>query len=189
MSKPVFGLKKNPPPKFSSPINLWLKNVKQENKKIFMKKDLLFLNFYYCECIHYEIKHILLWNITTWIYWPEFSPKCVRLQHNLYLIIFLLTLCKFIFSLNWLSIWRILNTEKHKFVFKTVLIFCMLRFLTLKSSGEGGEGGQIDPPVVFQKMYLLKRGWNPDFLWLLILSYNTSFLKISLNFEEILCQY
>ena len=151
MSKPVFGLKKNPPPKFSSPINLWLKNVKQENKKIFMKKDLLFLNFYYCECIHYEIKHILLWNITTWIYWPEFSPKCVRLQHNLYLIIFLLTLCKFIFSLNWLSIWRLLNTEKHKFVFKTVLIFCMLRFLTLKSSGEGGGGGVKLTPLWFFK--------------------------------------
>ena len=26
------------------------------------------------------------------------------------------------------------------------------------------EDGQIDPPpVVFQKMYLLKRGWNPGF--------------------------
>ena len=50
--------------------------------------------------------------------------------------------------------------------------------------------------VVFRKMYLLKRGSNPGFLWLLILSYNTSFLKVLLNFlksfrryEEIFCQY
>ena len=45
-------------------------------------------------------------------------------------------------------------------------------------------------------IYLVKRSWNPGFLWLLILSQITSFLKISLNFlksfrryEEILCQY
>ena len=51
-------------------------------------------------------------------------------------------------------------------------------------------------PVFFRKMYLLKRGWNPGFLWLLILSQNISFLKISLNllksfrrYEEILCRY
>ena len=30
--------------------------------------------------------------------------------------------------------------------------------------------GQIDPPVVFRKTYLLKRGRNPGLLWLLILS-------------------
>ena len=36
--------------------------------------------------------------------------------------------------------------------------------------GQGGSRGvQIDPHVVFWKMYLLKRGWNPGFLWLLIL--------------------
>ena len=37
----------------------------------------------------------------------------------------------------------------------------------------GGGGIQIDPPppsVVIQKMYILKRGSNPGFLWLLILS-------------------
>ena len=52
------------------------------------------------------------------------------------------------------------------------------------------------PPVVFQKMYLLKKGSNPGFLWLLVLSWFTSFLKILLkflqsfgNYEEFLCQY
>ena len=39
---------------------------------------------------------------------------------------------------------------------------------------------KLTPFVVFRKMYLLKRGWNPVFLWLLVLSQNTSFLKISL---------
>ena len=52
------------------------------------------------------------------------------------------------------------------------------------------------PPVVFQKMYLISKWLNHGFLWLLIFSQNTSFLKISLNllksfkrYEEILCQY
>ena len=38
------------------------------------------------------------------------------------------------------------------------------------------------PPSFFvSKMYLLKRGWNPGFWWLLILSSFTSFLIISLS--------
>ena len=48
--------------------------------------------------------------------------------------------------------------------------------LTINSwGGDGGAGGagQFDyplPPVVFQKVYLLRRWWNADFLWLLVLS-------------------
>ena len=45
----------------------------------------------------------------------------------------------------------------------------------------GGVKANPPPPVVFRKLYLLNRGWNPGFLWLLILSQNTCFLKISLN--------
>ena len=43
--------------------------------------------------------------------------------------------------------------------------------LTLKHLwGAGGGGSQFDSPsVVFQKMHLLKRGWNPGFVLLLIL--------------------
>ena len=42
-----------------------------------------------------------------------------------------------------------------------------------KMARVGGGGGQIDPPpVVFQKLYLLERGWNPGFLWLNISSEN-----------------
>ena len=33
-----------------------------------------------------------------------------------------------------------------------------------------GRGWQIDPPLVFQKIYLLNREWNRGFLWLLTLS-------------------
>ena len=51
-------------------------------------------------------------------------------------------------------------------------------------------------PVVFWKMFLLKRGWNLGFLWLLMLSYRTSFLIILLKYlksfrgyKEFLCQY
>ena len=56
-------------------------------------------------------------------------------------------------------------------------------YLTPKTAGGGGRGGQVDLlPVFFWKIYLLKKGWNPGFLWLLILSYRTSFLKISLKF-------
>ena len=40
-----------------------------------------------------------------------------------------------------------------------------------KTGGRVGGGGQFFiPSVVFSKMCLLKRGWNPGFLWLLILS-------------------
>ena len=52
------------------------------------------------------------------------------------------------------------------------------------------------PPVIFQKMYLLKRRWNPGFLLFLILSQVTSFLEISLKFlksfrryEKFICQF
>ena len=37
-----------------------------------------------------------------------------------------------------------------------------------KTAG-GREGVNFTPAVVFRKLYLLKRGWNPGFLWLLIL--------------------
>ena len=63
---------------------------------------------------------------------------------------------------------------------------------------ETAWGGRVNltTPVVFRKEYLLKRGRNLGFLRLLILSLDTSFLEISLNFlksfkrfEEILCRY
>ena len=63
---------------------------------------------------------------------------------------------------------------------------------------ETAWGGRVNltTPVIFRKEYLLKRGRNLGFLRLLILSLDTSFLKISLNFlksfkrfEEILCRY
>ena len=41
---------------------------------------------------------------------------------------------------------------------------------TAGGRGGGGGRGQFEPPVVFQKIYLLKRMWNLGFLWLLILS-------------------
>ena len=43
---------------------------------------------------------------------------------------------------------------------------------TTEEWGEGGGGGGVNLilPVVFQKMYLLKRGLKPVFLGLLILS-------------------
>ena len=42
--------------------------------------------------------------------------------------------------------------------------------LTLKHLwGAGGCSQFVSPPVVFQKIYLLKRGWNTGFLLLLIL--------------------
>ena len=40
------------------------------------------------------------------------------------------------------------------------------RFFNPKMAG----GTQSEPPVVFWKMYLLKKGWNLGFLWLLMLS-------------------
>ena len=43
-------------------------------------------------------------------------------------------------------------------------------------------GCQFDAPVVFPKLCFLERGWSSDFLWLLILSQITFFLKISLKF-------
>ena len=42
-----------------------------------------------------------------------------------------------------------------------------------------GKGINLTPLFVFPKMYLLERGWSPRFLWLLVLSYVTPFLKIS----------
>ena len=62
---------------------------------------------------------------------------------------------------------------------------------------ETAWGGRVNltTPVIFRKEYLLKRGRNLGFLRLLILSLDTSFLKISLNFlksfkrfVEILCR-
>ena len=41
--------------------------------------------------------------------------------------------------------------------------------LTLKRLG-GGQFDSPPPPVAFWKLYLLKRGYNPGFLWLLKLS-------------------
>ena len=41
-------------------------------------------------------------------------------------------------------------------------------WLTLKRLGGGGSNWL--PSVVFQKLYLLNRGWNPGFLWILELS-------------------
>ena len=40
------------------------------------------------------------------------------------------------------------------------------RFFNPKMAG----GTQFEPAVVFWKMYLLKKGWNLGFLWLLMLS-------------------
>ena len=43
--------------------------------------------------------------------------------------------------------------------------------LFLSSNIPGRDGGvKLPPPVVFRKIYLLKRGWHPGFLWLLIFS-------------------
>ena len=67
-------------------------------------------------------------------------------------------------------------------------------FLTVNRLG--GWGSIWSYRVAFRKTYLLKRGWNPGFLRLLILSKVTSFLKIYLKFlksfrssEEFICQY
>ena len=49
--------------------------------------------------------------------------------------------------------------------------------------------GQLNPTVVFSKMCLLKRGWNTGFLWLLILSEVTPFLKISLKILKLFRRY
>ena len=65
-------------------------------------------------------------------------------------------------------------------------------FLTLNWLGYWGSIWSYH--VAFRKIYLLKRGWNPGFLWLLILSEVTSFLKTYLKFlksfrsyEEFIC--
>ena len=50
------------------------------------------------------------------------------------------------------------------------MLFLILHFNPKQLVGRGGEGSIWHPPVVFWKMYLLKRGWNLGFLWLLILS-------------------
>ena len=77
------------------------------------------------------------------------------------------------------------------------IFYLSLDFLNPKTAwGGGGVRVNLTPPVVFRKEYLLKRGRNLGFLRLLILSLDTSFLEISLNFlksfkrfEEILCRY
>ena len=64
-----------------------------------------------------------------------------------------------------------------------------------RECGEGWGGGSIWPPyVLFEKSS--KERVKSFFLWLLILSYGTSFLKISLKilesfrcYEELLCLY
>ena len=75
------------------------------------------------------------------------------------------------------------------------IFYLLLDFLNPKTAW-GGVRVNLTPPVVFRKEYLIKRGRNLGFLRLLILSLDTSFLKISLNFlksfkrfEEILCRY
>ena len=75
--------------------------------------------------------------------------------------------------------------------------YCKSRIqINPKTAGGRRRVSLTSTPVVFRKTCLLKRGWNPGFLWLLILLYGTSFLKISLNFlksfrsyEEFLCLY
>ena len=55
-----------------------------------------------------------------------------------------------------------------------------------KTSG----GGSIwHSAMVFRKMYLLRREWNPGFLWLLILSWVASSLNISLKFLKLFWSY
>ena len=62
--------------------------------------------------------------------------------------------------------WRI---KRNYYLFLSNNVFLwILRNFNPKTAG----GGQFEPPppVVFPKIYLLKRVWNPVFLWLLVLS-------------------
>ena len=57
-------------------------------------------------------------------------------------------------------------------------------------TGATERRSQFEPlPVVFRKMYLLKKGWNTGFWWLLILSWVTCFLKIPLKFLQSFRKY
>ena len=91
-------------------------------------------------------------------------------------------------SLWWIYDYKSANLNKKIF-------YLSLDFLNPETAWGGGRVN-LTTPGVFRKEYLLKRGRNLGFLRLLILSLDTSFLKISLNFlksfkrfEEILCRY
>ena len=108
---------------------------------------------------------------------------------NFWQVIIMLWSCVFLWIQTFNYFVNLSNTSS--FDIKVVV-----SFLTLKRLRGRGDQFKLHPSVVFRKMYLLKRGWNPGFLWLLILSSVTSFLKISLkllksfrNYEEFICQY
>ena len=68
--------------------------------------------------------------------------------------------------------WPSVKFNNLRLIISMVLKFCcsVAKGLTLKRLGMRGGGQSIRlPPVVFWKLYLLKRGWNPGFLLLLIL--------------------
>ena len=72
--------------------------------------------------------------------------------------------------------WPSLKFTNLRLIISMVLkfYFSVAKGLTLKWLGVDGEGGGGRqsiwlPPVVFWKLYLLKRGWNPGFLLLWIL--------------------
>ena len=76
--------------------------------------------------------------------------------------------------------------EKKNPVWKNFLYFGNWNFLAPSLTRKVlGEGINVTLPLVFfTKMYLLERRWSPAFLWLLILSWVTSFLKNSLKFPK-----
>ena len=59
----------------------------------------------------------------------------------------------------------------------------------LTNHKKAGGMNLIPHPVVFSKMNFLERGGSPGFLWLLVLSYVTSFLKILLKFFKSFRRY
>ena len=83
-------------------------------------------------------------------------------------------------SLNVLKL-RLLETLCSRTYVKTSL-WIKIVFKLKKGWGESIPPHPHPHLVVFLKMYLVRRGRNPAFLCLLILSKVASFLKISLNF-------